>query len=406
MTFFRRMKPEEMEPFAKAAAADPVSGFICSMYGDLLRASGEYEPAFAAYERGAVDTETGADCRRRALSLCVRREWKTRLQSFYSKPAWREAVIDTAAGDEDRYMIVVAAGDWRGVLIDIWHNVWQRLHSPVWILMGALTGVLWFLVIHVGAAIPVRLWWRGLLGFGCGLLSIPLTHLLNTAQEVWFDAPEHGAVLSDMFYCISGIGLREELAKLIMFVPMLFLLKRATVGEALAVAACVGLGFAVLENVGYFNRGETAAVSGRFLMANFFHFAATGLTGLALWQAVRNSAWLTHFAWVFVGAVVFHGLWDYSPPDPRTADLQYFKLAGLVGLAMYFFRELCRYAQPKPGVPSAVFVYLAGGSLVLSVLISVAAWSVGFRQALLDTFQPVLGTFVIGAALFYELRKA
>ncbi|HEX2747861.1 MAG TPA: hypothetical protein VHM91_07685, partial [Verrucomicrobiales bacterium] len=179
MMFFRRMDTEGLEPFAKAAAADPVSGFNCSMYGDLLRASGEYESAFAAYERGAADAETGADCRRRALSLCVRREWKSRLQNFYSKPEWREAVLDMDAGNEDRYMTVVAVGDWRGVLIEIGHNVWQRLRSPVWILMSVLTGTLWFLVIHVGAAIPVRLWWRGLLGFGFGLLSIPVTHLLN-----------------------------------------------------------------------------------------------------------------------------------------------------------------------------------------------------------------------------------
>jgi RsiW-degrading membrane proteinase PrsW (M82 family) len=397
-----------MDSFAEGAAEEPASGLICSMYGDLLRHTGKYEDALKAYERGATDSETGSDCRRRALSLCTVREWKDSLRRLYKQPGWREAVLEQGTVDDSaNHSIAVAAGDWTGVLQIVWHQVWSRLKSPLWIVMASLSGLLWFLVIHVGAAIPLRMWWRGLLGFGCGLLSIPLTHIFNTLQEFWFNAPDSANAADEIVYCVSGIGLREELAKLVLFAPLLILLRRATAAQVLAVAASVGLGFAALENINYFEGGRSSAVWARFLTANFLHFALTGLAGLALWQAVRNSAWLPHFVWVFVGAVVFHGLWDFRPADLRIAgDYGYFIVVGLVLLSLYFFRELSRYSQPVPGVPSALLIFLAGGALMLSLLVSITAWDVGFRLALVSTFQPVLQLFAIGAAMFYQLRNA
>ena len=398
---------EDAEPFAAAAAAEPVSGIIGSMYGDVLQLRGEYEPALAAYDRGAADPEAGADSCRRALDLCRRRGWTSKLQNRYQQPGWREAVLENGAGDyTDNYQAAIVARDWTGVLSIVWDGVWMRVKTPLWVLMAGLCGALWFLVVHMGGCVPVRLWWRGLLGFGCGLLSIPLTHIFIILQESWMGTQEHSEGMEDILYCISGIGLREELAKLVMFVPLLILLRRATAAQVLAVASSVGLGFAILENVTYFEWGEGTAVWARFITANFLHFGLTGMTGLALWQATRNSKWLPHFAWVLVAAVVFHGLWDFSPKDPRIAgDYHDFLLAGLAGLALYYFRELCRYSETKPGVPSAVFVYLAGGALLLSVLLSCLAWDTGFRLALVNTFDPVLQLFAIGAAMFYQLRK-
>jgi len=408
MVMSERVGDEDAAAFAEGAAAEPVSGLIGSMYGDLLRYRGEYEPALAAYERGAGDPETGGDSRRRALDLCRRRGWTKDLQKLYHQPGWREAVLEKGAGDyTDNYQAAIAARDWTGVLRIVWDGVWMRLRTPLWVLMAGLCGVLWFLVVHMGGCVPVRLWWRGLLGFGCGLLSIPLTHIFIMVQESWMGAQEHGEGAMDILYCISGIGLREELAKLVMFLPLLILLRKATAAQVLAVASSVGLGFAILENVTYFEWGQGNAVWGRFLTANFLHFGLTGMTGLALWQAMRDSRWLTHFAGVFIAAVVFHGLWDFSPQDQRIAgDYQFFLLAGLVGLALYFFRELCRYSETKPGVPSAVFVYLAGGALLLSVLLSGLSWDTGFRLAFVQAFRPVLDLFAIGAAMFYQLRRA
>ena len=206
---------------------------------------------------------------------------------------------------------------------------------------------------------------------------------------------------------MSGIGLREEVAKLLLFAPMLFVLRRATSAEVLAVAACTGLGFGTLENVSYFTGQHGTSVWGRFMTASFAHAAMTGLTGLALWQAVRNSKWLPHFSMVFIGVVLFHGLWDWSPQDVRLAgDYRYIMYALLVGLSWYFFGELLRYTRPQPGVPSAVYVFLAGGAVLLAVLMGVMSWHFGFRMGLTFALAPVLQLFAIGAAMYYQLRKA
>ena len=231
--------------------------------------------------------------------------------------------------------------------------------------------------------------------------------MIDVLQENWFGPRPEGTVLNDIFYCVSGIGLREEVAKLLLFLPMLIVLRKAPAAQVLAVAACTGLGFATLENVSYFTGQHGTSVWGRFITACFGHAAMTGLTGMALWQAVRNSKWLPQFVAVFVGVVVFHGLWDWSPQDVRLAgDYQYLMYALLVGLSWYFFGELLRYSQPQPGVPSTVFVFLAGGALLLCVLKGVLSWQFGFRMGLSFALDPVLQLFAIGAAMFYQLRRA
>ena len=403
-----RPDKDDLAPFAEAAAKEPASGFIGSMYGELLRSAGEYETALAAYERGATDAGTGADCQRRALELCLRRNWQSKLQRLYHQPGWRAAVLEPGAwfGTEAK-AIAAAAGDWSGVLRASWHYIEESLRQKLWVVMAGLCGVFWFLIFHVGAGVMVRLWWRGLLGFGLGVVSIALTFFFETIQHHLYGEVDFEAGFSDILYCISGIGLREELAKLLLFAPLLLVLRKATAAQALATAASVGLGFAILENINYFAGEGAQNVWARFITANFAHSAMTGLAGLALWMAVGNSKWLPHFAWVLIGAVVIHGLWDFSPADERLAqDYRYFMYAILVGLALYFFRELLRYAQPQPGVPSALLIYLGGGALMLSVLLGATAWHAGFRLALVDTLEPVLQMFAIGAVMYYELRKA
>jgi hypothetical protein len=43
---------------------------------------------------------------------------------------------------------------------------------------------------------------------------------------------------------------------------------------------------------------------------------------------------------------------------------------------------------------------------MLTVLMSATAWDLGFRFALVATFEPVLQLFAIGAAMYYQLRRA
>jgi RsiW-degrading membrane proteinase PrsW (M82 family) len=93
------------------------------------------------------------------------------------------------------------------------------------------------------------------------------------------------------------------------FVPI-FLIRNQRL-ETLVIGGCVGLGFAVQENLQYFAEVGPTAAFGRFLTANFFHFAATGLVGLALCDWLRSPvAACFHSSGPSSAVIVAHGCYD------------------------------------------------------------------------------------------------
>src|SRR5204863_1796192 len=116
----------------------------------------------------------------------------------------------------------------------------------------------------------------------------------------------------DFLFFMLSVGPREEIIKLAFFVPFLpLLLFRKDRLEALMVAGCVGLGFAVWENLQYFAQYGSAVAFPRFLTANFFHFALTGLNGLALCDFLRSPIRrVLPFVGILAGTSFAHGAYD------------------------------------------------------------------------------------------------
>ena len=80
------------------------------------------DDSLAAYERGAADADTGADCMRRALDLCHRRNWQSKLRRLYDLPGWSDALLEPGGwGGPDATAIAAAAGDWPGVMQASWN---------------------------------------------------------------------------------------------------------------------------------------------------------------------------------------------------------------------------------------------------------------------------------------------
>src|SRR5207244_9548964 len=104
------------------------------------------------------------------------------------------------------------------------------------------------------------------LSFVLGILSIYPTLLAVVTEESIFKFKMVNQPLPDAIYFVFGVGLREELCKLLLFLPLLpALLKRGSRIEAMTCGALVGLGFAAEENVGYFLRYDAATAMPRFL---------------------------------------------------------------------------------------------------------------------------------------------
>lgn len=123
-----------------------------------------------------------------------------------------------------------------------------------------------------------------------------------------------------------SIGLIEETAKLMVPVAMLIFTRyRSNPADGLLIGVAVGMGFAVLETLGYgfvtvlSTRGDLVAAEGLLLLRGVLspagHAAWTGLVASALWwthaQRWRPGA-LAGLVGTFLLVVVLHATWDAS----------------------------------------------------------------------------------------------
>jgi RsiW-degrading membrane proteinase PrsW (M82 family) len=203
-----------------------------------------------------------------------------------------------------------------------------------------------------------------------GGLTVWPTHFFSLWIETRWKIQESLELAAGLRYCILGIGLPEELAKLLGFLPLVpLLLRRRSDLAALMTAACVGLGFAIVENMTYFRDSAGTSVVGRFLTANPFHMTLTGLAGLAVYRAARDPRGWGPNALAMLGLMVFaHGLYDAT--ILLAVHLGELTLLGQIVfvLAVYqFFRELRDLQFRRAETISLTATFLAGVSLVTSV---------------------------------------
>lgn len=251
-----------------------------------------------------------------------------------------------------------------------WHSLFRShlSHVP----LGALTltlfvSGLWYviLILHSG---PRR--WRWLAPIApmiAGIASIWLTLTFLAWQELHWNMSEKAPFPMDIWYWIAGVGLREETAKLALFALFLpWLLKRRVPGLALITGAFVGLGFALEENLQYYQSEGFSVAPGRFLSANFMHAAMTGIAGHALYDLLRSR--FNHaekFLASFCGVVLAHGLYDYMA---GSKEYSFVSLVLLAFLAWYFL-DLIEHETPASRQTISPAAVLILGSATLSALV-------------------------------------
>ncbi|MDG6105625.1 PrsW family intramembrane metalloprotease [Dactylosporangium aurantiacum] len=137
----------------------------------------------------------------------------------------------------------------------------------------------------------------------------------------WFEYDEMRAL---PWLGVAGVGLIEEAAKLVVPVAVLLVAwrRRGGAADGLMIGMACGLGFAVLETMGYAfvtliqSRGSIGAVERillvRGLLSPAGHTAWAGLTCAALWAFVVRPALRTALAFggTFAGVVILHAAWD------------------------------------------------------------------------------------------------
>ena len=250
--------------------------------------------------------------------------------------------------------------------------------------LALVTGICWF--IFVLQSLKVQGWadprlWLAIVAVLLGILSIWPTLFFIFWQEFGWGLKESQSLIGGLRYNILGIGLREEFAKLLCVLPLMpFLLRMKSELAALLICGCVGLGFAVEENIGYFVRESGTSVVGRYITANPFHMTMTGLVGLAVYRGLRSPRdWGPHILSTFGLMVFAHGLYDAFGTIPLLMDYSLFGFIIFALVVYQFFREL-RELRPEVATRS------------VSPRISCAAFPSLLRRPLCFLVQRLIGT--------------
>ncbi len=385
-----------------AARAIPAPSFANEFLGDLLSEDGEAVEAMVAYRREG-EFPDARRARALAFSIAAERKDLPTLHEMLAVPAYHKD-----ASPFDLHRVALMLGDWRLAASGYFRMETQDLR-PTQLVFVFVAGFLWYAVfVRFGVRERWR-WVRPLPAVLAGIASIWPTMILIHWLELSGGKEENGEFLHDLVFYVTGVGFREETAKLALFALFIpWLLRQKSPGKALLTGAFVGLGFAMDENRNYFHSGDVGATAvGRLLTANFFHAAATGLTGHALYELVRTRfGSAERFLATFIGVVVIHGLYDWvlgaGSSLAMLGNLTMFSIIILALLAQQFFDLLGTLIQPQRGMVSLLGLFLVGVSTLVAAGFIVAAAQQGTLAAVSSVGTAAIG--VVPITVFY-VRK-
>jgi hypothetical protein len=321
----------------RATRIEPIR-FARYILGRLEMKRGNFQAAYELFDQEGQLREA-SESRFMAVRALSEAKDFTKLATLREKPGYRE--FFTPHVDLES---AIATRDWLGILKAI--PVTQIYsYRPGILTVTIIAGVAWALfLIHLGEVTPLLSRTAAVCGFGfvAGVISTTPTIFLVIVQDdiLGFTAGED--VYRTFAYYIAGVGAREELCKLLLFAFLLpFLIKQDDELEALTVACFVGLGFAIEENANYFMLSAAASAPSRFLTANFFHIALTGLNGLALFRAcTRGMSGLNDLMIVLPLTITAHGVYDALLNVPEIDGGGFLAMIVYIVFSTYFFKRV------------------------------------------------------------------
>lgn len=305
--------------------------------------------------------------------------------------------------------IAIGNGDWREILK--WVPLTQMdSYEFGTVVVTLCAGLAWALFLfHLGElpgifSKPALLC---LIAFGCGVLSTTPTIYFVILQDDFLKFSAGDDVYRIFAYNIAGVGAREELCKLLLFLPLLpVLVRRDDELEAVIVASFVGLGFAIEENASYFLLSESASAPGRFLTANFFHVALTGLNGLALFRVcTRGASGLNDFLVVFPLSIFAHGIYDALIDLPGFEGAGFLSMVVYIVFSTYFFRRVHELRSHVRMTVSLTGSFVFGISMLAAVMIVFQMTQLGASAGAKVIFSELIGSAVLLFMFFREFNE-
>ncbi len=389
-----------------AAKADPPVARAAELLAEAAMAARNFPLALESYRQAAKMPEPGWS-HAMALQVCIRQKMTDHLRALRAQPGFAEAWRKLPSREQEAGALLL--GNYGELLTMSAAEVLAEISSaPIESSLTFLCGLIWFLMLHQLGGVALRGNWRSVVAVLLGMLSPIITLFFITLQERLVGLHQSGDFVNDLLFYTVGVGLREELSKLILFAPLLWWLRNKSEAEILVTAGCVGLGFAIEENINYFAGFGHAAVLPRFISANFMHVALTGLGGLALarWCRFPRSCW-EQSLFTILAMILVHGGYDFciGRSDARgIMALDFFATVILMLLAFGYCQELRRVRLAKGNLSGPLWTFLFGISILSACALVASSHLLGLDAAVQMIYKSGLDSALLIILFGYQLH--
>jgi RsiW-degrading membrane proteinase PrsW (M82 family) len=377
--------------------------FANELLGDHYAEHDQFAEAAAYYRREGKIPEA-KKAREKLLELLITQHDEKQLRELGKDPLFTKDL-------RPEHRLYLAAVDHR------WISLWEPLRDlqikimqPLPMVLAAVAGLAWFLVALQAIQPPMLISFRVFAPISAvllGMASILPTLMTDLWMEETLGLRHSEDAMGNFVFFLGSVGLREELCKLALTLPLLIVcLARKSRLEALICAGCVGLGFAIWENLQYFAGYGAAVAFPRFLTANFFHFALTGINGLALFDFVREPArGAPRFFLTLAGTIAAHGLYDFLASVPGMPLLVRGSIIIFVLVCLYFFRTLRTLRDGSTDQFSIAGTFVIGISVLMGTILIIASQQIGLLPAVVVLAFTGLSMMLVGSMFYRQLGE-
>lgn len=381
--------------------ASPPAMLAAELCASVQKRHGNTDAAMRAFYTEGLHFADASAAREEALHLAITMRNFAVLRDIAAQPGWIDQCHPRL-----QHLAGALLGDvwmqWHGLLRDQLNEVPYGMLT-----LAFFVAALWYVILVQHSDRERWRWARPIVAITAGVCSVWPTLSILAYQEFVQGMTANAPFPHDVLYYVVGVGLREEGCKLALFALFLpWLLWRRTPGLALLTGAFVGLGFSFEENIGYYQDYGGSIAWTRFLSANFFHIALTGICAHSLYNMLRTRfARADEFIGTFLAAVAAHGAYDWLGTNPID-DNGWLSIVILVLSVARFIDLLAAETNPVrlTIAPRAIFTF--GSATLIAISFVLGAYTTRSMEGIAAAGQECLSMVPIAVLYWRKFENA